>query len=48
MKKLRRDQATLDKELSRCKDQAEECENEMKKLKLVLYAKFGKAINLDE
>ena len=28
--------------------QADECEVQMKGLKVVLYAKFGKAINLDE
>lgn len=27
---------------------AEECEKGMKELKVVLYAKFGRAINLDE
>jgi prefoldin subunit 4 len=27
---------------------AEECERGMKELKVVLYAKFGRAINLDE
>jgi len=27
---------------------AEDCEKEMKKLKVLLYAKFGAAINLDE
>ncbi|KAI0688172.1 Prefoldin subunit 4 [Cytidiella melzeri] len=48
MKRLAKDQATADQELSILKDQAEQCETEMKKLKVVLYAKFGKAINLDE
>ncbi len=48
LKKLEKDQASLDKELSKLKDQAEECEKEMKGLKVILYAKFGKAINLDE
>jgi prefoldin subunit 4 len=48
MKRLAKDQAVVEKELSRLKDQAEECEREMKDLKVVLYAKFGKAINLDE
>ncbi|KAI0798525.1 Prefoldin subunit 4 [Irpex lacteus] len=48
LKKLEKDQASLDKELSKLKDQAEECEKAMKGLKVILYAKFGKAINLDE
>ena len=48
MKRLAKDQATVEKELSRLRDQVEECEKEMKGLKVVLYAKFGKAINLDE
>ena len=48
LKRLERDLAVLEKELSKLKDQAEGCEKEMKSLKVVLYAKFGKAINLDE
>ena len=48
LKKLEKDQATLENELSKLKDQAEDCEKEMKGLKVILYAKFGKAINLDE
>lgn len=48
MKRLAKDQAIVEKELSKLKDQIEECEKEMKGLKVVLYAKFGKAINLDE
>ncbi|KAI0084906.1 Prefoldin beta-like protein [Irpex rosettiformis] len=48
LKRLEKDQSVLEKELSKLKDQAEECEKEMKGLKVVLYAKFGKAINLDE
>jgi len=48
LKRLAKDQSTLDNELSKLASDAEECEKEMKKLKVVLYAKFGKAINLDE
>lgn len=48
MKRLEKDQGELDKELSGLKDKAEECEKEMKELKVTLYAKFGRAINLDE
>ncbi|KAI0929981.1 hypothetical protein AcV5_006806 [Taiwanofungus camphoratus] len=48
MKRLERDQAGLDNELSKAKRRAEECENSMKELKVILYAKFGRAINLDE
>lgn len=48
MKRLERDQGELDGELSGLKDKAEGCEKEMKNLKVILYAKFGRAINLDE
>lgn len=48
MKRLEKGQGELDSELSKLKDKAEECEKEMKNLKVVLYAKFGRAINLDE
>lgn len=48
MKRLEKDQASVENDLSKCKDQAEDCAKEMKNLKVVLYAKFGKAINLDE
>lgn len=48
MKRLEKDQNDLNTELSALKDKAEECEKEMKELKVILYAKFGRAINLDE
>lgn len=48
MKRLEKDQAELDAELSKLTDRAEECETTMKELKGILYAKFGRAINLDE
>ncbi len=48
LKRLEKEQATLDGELLKLSKSAEGCEVEMKKLKVTLYAKFGKAINLDE
>lgn len=48
MKRLEKDQAELDAELSKLTERAEECETTMKELKGILYAKFGRAINLDE
>lgn len=47
-KRLLHDQSELDKELSGLEEKKEECEKGMKELKVLLYAKFGKAINLDE
>ncbi|EIM82934.1 Prefoldin subunit 4 [Stereum hirsutum FP-91666 SS1] len=47
-KRLLHDQSVLDKELSGLEEKKEECEKGMKELKVSLYAKFGKAINLDE
>ena len=48
MKRLEKDQTALETELSRLTERAEECETTMKELKGILYAKFGRAINLDE
>ncbi|CCM02311.1 uncharacterized protein FIBRA_04402 [Fibroporia radiculosa] len=48
MKRLEKDQNELDSELSRFSERAEECQKSMTELKVILYAKFGKAINLDE
>ncbi|KAF7799752.1 hypothetical protein EIP86_010994 [Pleurotus ostreatoroseus] len=48
LKRLSRDQDALDAELSKLNGVVEQCETEMKELKVILYAKFGKAINLDE
>jgi len=48
LKRLEKDQATIGAEVAELSAQADECEAEMKQLKVVLYAKFGKAINLDE
>jgi len=37
----------IDAEVSGLQERVDECENVMKKLKVVLYAKFGNAINLE-
>jgi prefoldin subunit 4 len=48
LKRLEQDQALIDGKVATLGLQADECEVQMKDLKVVLYAKFGKAINLDE
>lgn len=48
IKRLEKDQSIVDVKVADLAAQADECETEMKQLKVVLYAKFGKAINLDE
>ena len=48
VKRLEKDLAALNAELEKCISSAEECEKQMKELKVILYAKFGRAINLDE
>ncbi|KIJ60029.1 hypothetical protein HYDPIDRAFT_177590 [Hydnomerulius pinastri MD-312] len=48
MKRLEKDQAAITAQLSALAATAEECEKGMKELKVTLYAKFGRAINLDE
>ena len=48
MKRLEKDLALVNDELSRQNSSAEQCESTMKELKVALYAKFGRAINLDE
>ena len=48
LKRLEKDKTDLDEELSQVSSKVEGCEKEMKELKVILYAKFGKAINLDE
>ncbi|KAF9073648.1 Prefoldin beta-like protein [Rhodocollybia butyracea] len=47
-KRLEKDQTDLDAKLAQLTDSSTQCETEMKKLKVALYAKFGTAINLDE
>jgi chaperonin cofactor prefoldin len=44
---LEKEQAALDKELNRLKDALESSSADMEKLKVALYAKFGKSINLE-
>ena len=48
LKRLERDQMSIDGKVATLALQADECEVQMKGLKVVLYAKFGRAINLDE
>ena len=48
LKRLEKDQASVDGRVTVLAGQADECEAEMKELKILLYSKFGKAINLDE
>jgi prefoldin subunit 4 len=48
MKRLEKDQSNIDDQISKLTSSLEECEKGMKQLKVVLYAKFGGAINLDE
>jgi len=45
---LEKDQASLTTQLSTLSKSAGECETKMKELKVALYAKFGRAINLDD
>lgn len=47
-KRLERDVVNIDKEVSEINESMEECNKGMKELKVVLYAKFGSAINLEE
>ncbi|KIJ49496.1 hypothetical protein M422DRAFT_225280 [Sphaerobolus stellatus SS14] len=44
---LSKDQEALDAEMQSVQQTVDECEKTMKELKVDLYAKFGKAINLD-
>ncbi|KAF9562495.1 Prefoldin, subunit 4 [Agrocybe pediades] len=48
VKRLEKDQASVDARVAQLAGQADDCETQMAKLKQRLYAKFGKAINLDE
>ncbi|KAG2148715.1 Prefoldin subunit 4 [Suillus bovinus] len=48
MKRLEKDQGVLSAQILDLSAGAEECEKEMKELKVTLYARFGRAINLDE
>ncbi|KAF8828698.1 Prefoldin beta-like protein [Lentinula edodes] len=48
LKRLEKDQTDLDVRLTKLSESAQQCEADMKQLKVALYAKFGSAINLDE
>ncbi|KAJ3981040.1 prefoldin [Lentinula detonsa] len=48
LERLEQDQADLDTRFSKLSQSSQQCETEMKQLKVALYAKFGSAINLDE
>ncbi|KAN0091544.1 Prefoldin subunit domain containing protein [Tylopilus felleus] len=48
LQRLEKDQADITAQLTSIAATADECEKGMKELKVVLYAKFGHAINLDE
>ena len=48
VKRLEKDLALINAELERQTSSAEQCESSMKDLKVTLYSKFGRAINLDE
>jgi len=47
-KRLERDQAQVDEEIAKLTELVDQCERDMKALKVELYARFGSAINLDE
>ncbi|KAK2464344.1 hypothetical protein APHAL10511_003801 [Amanita phalloides] len=47
-KRLERDQQQIGLRLASIVESVEQCEAQMKELKVTLYGKFGKAINLDE
>ncbi|CUA66894.1 prefoldin subunit 4 [Rhizoctonia solani] len=44
---LQKDQESIDSEINGLQGKIEQCQQEMKDLKVALYAKFGKQINLD-
>lgn len=48
LKRLEKDKSSLESQISDLSESIGECEKEMEKLKALLYAKFGRAINLDE
>jgi len=48
LKRLEKDQADIDKQVSSLTASVEDCEKKMKELKVILYAKFGRSINLDD
>jgi prefoldin subunit 4 len=48
LNRLETDRSDLDGRVSKLSASSEDCETKMKDLKVALYAKFGRAINLDE
>jgi prefoldin subunit 4 len=48
LKRLERDQTAVAERFNHIAGEVEDIEGQMKNLKVVLYAKFGKAINLEE
>ena len=48
IKRLEKDQAAINSQVSSFTSSAGVCEKKMKELKITLYAKFGRAINLDD
>ncbi|KAJ7693343.1 Prefoldin subunit-domain-containing protein [Mycena rosella] len=48
LRRLEKDQAEIDAQVSTISGSVTQCETEMKALKVALYAKFGRAINLDD
>ncbi|KAJ7217719.1 Prefoldin subunit-domain-containing protein [Mycena pura] len=46
-KRLEKDQAEVEGQVNTLSSSVKACEKEMQELKIVLYAKFGRAINLD-
>lgn len=48
MKRLESDLSSISAQIKKHADDAEDCDKQMKELKVILYAKFGSAINLDE
>jgi len=48
LKRLESDQAVITAQMSSLSESTEYCEKQMKDLKIALYAKFGRAINLDD
>lgn len=48
VKRLESDQTQVDGEIAKLTEVVDQCERDMKALKVTLYARFGNAINLDE
>jgi len=48
LKRLEKDQADVSAQVSSLSNTVEQCQKEIKELKVTLYAKFGSAINLDD